>query len=308
MSRGIAVDFLPAFETEEQKVLVLADRTADYAAELVLVVPALGLPGVIVGEVVGVQHAIAEIVVHIAVPIVGSAADRNIDHAASLMAIGSVVRRGNGGKLLLGVDAGGKIPLAAVVADDSTVHHEYVVAVSGARAVEFVAAVHVPSAGAGKTGRPKLLLRENHAWGQGEQHVALPAVQRQLLRLDRVEEQTPVRVGRIKDCLLPRNRHHFRGRLAHDQPNGQCHPLGHRQGDCLPAQRLESGGGHFYGVNAGREVRNRVEPVVRGLGLVNLVVRCVGCFHGCVWNCGSTWIRHSPGQRGPVLREKTKCA
>ena len=37
----------------------------------------------------------------------------------------------------------------------------------------------------------------------------------------------------------------------------------------------------------------------------SFVARYVGYLHGCVWNCGSTWILHNPGQRGSVLREKT---
>src|ERR1039458_4781433 len=143
LAQGQFEEAVSAFRTalahapQEDKVFVLADRAADYAAELVLVVPALGCSGIIIGEVVRIQDAIAEIVVNVAVPLVRSATDGGIDYATGLMAVGRVIRGGNGGKLLNRVDTGGKIPLAAVVADDSPVQHEHVVAVSGARTVEI---------------------------------------------------------------------------------------------------------------------------------------------------------------------------
>ena len=161
-------DFLPSLETHEQEIFVLADGASEDAAKLVLVVPAFCQSGVIVGKVVGIQNTIAEIIVNVTVPVVCPTPNGGVDYAARLVAVGRIIGRGDGGKFLNRVDAGGKVPLAAIVADDSAVQRERVVAVAGARAVELVTGVHVPSTGARETGCSELLLREDHARSQAE--------------------------------------------------------------------------------------------------------------------------------------------
>ena len=247
---GEGDDFLPAFIADEDKVLVLTDGSAEDAAELVLLVVAFGGAGHIVAEVVGIQFGVAKVIVDVAVPVVAAPLDHGVDHAAGLVAVLRVVHGGHGAEFLNRIHAGGEIPLAASIADRGPVHHEDVVAVALARAIEFVTAVDVPSAGSGEARGAELLLAEDHARCQIEEHVTLPAVQRVLLSFDRVEHQALIGVAGIDDVLLADDGD-FLVHLADDQTDGQIHLLAHGEGDRLALQGLETGGNNLDGVVAG---------------------------------------------------------
>src|SRR5207302_5738568 len=61
---------LPSLVAHENEILVLAYRSANHAAKLVLVVPALPQTVKVVLETVGIVYAVTEVFINISVPVV----------------------------------------------------------------------------------------------------------------------------------------------------------------------------------------------------------------------------------------------
>jgi hypothetical protein len=217
---GEGDDFLPAFETAEDEVLVLADGAAANAAKLVLLVVAFFGSSYVVAEIVGVEHRVAEVVVDIAVPVVRAAADDGVHDSARLVAVARIVDGSHGAELLDGVNAGGECPGTALIADGRSIQHENVVAIACAGAVEFVGIVDVPATGARKAAGAELFLCEDHPGSQVEQHVALAAVEGKFLYLDRVEDEAARSIARI-DRFLFAYYSNFRADLTYGESKWQ---------------------------------------------------------------------------------------
>jgi len=233
----------------------------------------------------------AEVIVHVAVPGVGAALDDSVDHAAGLMADRSVEHGGLRLKFLNGVDAGGEVPLAAVIADRGAVQHEHVVAVAGARPVELIAGVDVPAAGTGEARRAELLLSKDHARSEGQQHVALSSIQRIFLGLKRIEHEAAIGVSGVENFLLSGDRDLGSG-LTDGHLEVHIQPLRHLEGDLRPLERLKARCRHVDRINARDEIRDRVNTVRTGFCITGVIGRDVGRFDRCVRDCGSRRIRN----------------
>ena len=159
--------FLPAFIAAEEEVLVLADRTAEDAAELVLLVVALRRRRRSCSgscwrrarrcgsnrKCRRARRCVPPLITVLTTP------PASWPYCASytvVMALNSWTAStlGANSQVLPSLLIGG------------AVQHEDVVAVAAAGAVELVAVVHVPAARAGESAGAELLLREDHARGQ----------------------------------------------------------------------------------------------------------------------------------------------
>src|ERR1700722_15497935 len=158
--------FLVTLVTQEHEIVVLAHRAADGAAELVDFHAAFGLAGHVGLEVIRVEHTVAQIVVKRAVPDIRTRLDGGVYCAAGFMTQGGVISGSNSLELLDCIDAGGEVPLAAVIADDDSIHREYIVAIALPRPIELIFISDIPSARTGKAARAELLLAEDDAWSE----------------------------------------------------------------------------------------------------------------------------------------------
>src|SRR2546430_14869324 len=69
---------LPSLVAREEEIFVPSDGTSNHSAELVLVMAALAQSRHVVLEAVGVQHAVPEVVIDVAMPFVCSRLDGRV--------------------------------------------------------------------------------------------------------------------------------------------------------------------------------------------------------------------------------------
>src|SRR5262249_18858320 len=149
-------DLAPAFEAEEEESPVVLDRSADSSPKLVLIVQSLGRAAEVIGKGVSVEDRIAEVIKHGSMESVGASLHDHIDCAAACAPVLGVVGIGHYIDFLDPIDIGRDFPCTVLLDCDWCAVESELIVTPCAHAVDDIAAIHVPAAGAGKSLRPKL--------------------------------------------------------------------------------------------------------------------------------------------------------
>ena len=119
----------------------------------------------------------------------------------------------------------------------------------------------------------------------------MAAVQREFLRLGRVEYQAPIRTRGVENFLVGVNCY-LSGGLAQGQDQRNIYLFSNREHHAFPSYGLEAGRDGLYRVDAWLEQRNRVQTGSASFGLTNLVVGGIRGFHSDAGNRGAAGIVH----------------
>ncbi len=192
--------FPVAFKASKEENLVLLDRTANGAAELILVNHGFGITRDIVFKVVGVQMTVLEVIVGVAVELIAPGFHYHIDGSATGAPVACVVGGGHYVDFLQRVDVRRHRPRSLALRS-TTLLYGHVGAVQSELLVilnssaERVVIRNVPAARARISARAELGLRELRTRRGAEKGVDLTAVQRHVLQLARAQNCAAGTIG-----------------------------------------------------------------------------------------------------------------